>query len=82
MVTEDSTNLATDAAATGKAVHILPMSGHSGKFTRFHAELQARGIALTFDGVLDEGRYPPLFETERAAHGLLRRFDAQKRHPR
>ena len=82
MVTEDSTNLATDAAATGKAVHILPMSGQSAKFARFHAELQARGVALRFNGALDDGKYPPLFETERAAHGLLRRFDAQKRHPR
>ena len=48
----------------------------------FTHDLRDRGVALRFNGALDDGKYPPLFETERAAHGLLRRFDAQKRHPR
>ena len=78
LVTEDSTNLATDAAATGKPVYRLAMVGSSAKFTRFHADLEARGIARRFAGRLETWRYPPLFEANRAAAELLRRYDARK----
>jgi mitochondrial fission protein ELM1 len=77
LVTEDSTNLATDAAATGKPVHVLPMPGRgSDKFRRFHAELARRGVARPFRGALESWTYPPLAETDRAARELLRRYDA------
>jgi mitochondrial fission protein ELM1 len=77
LVTEDSTNMATQAAATGKPVHILKMDGESAKFRRLHAELEAAGIARPFTGVLDSWSYPPLAETERAAAEVLRRYDAR-----
>jgi mitochondrial fission protein ELM1 len=77
LVTEDSANLATDAAATGKPVHVLAMTGGSEKFTRFHAELQDRGVARRFAGGLENWSYAPLDETKRAAVELLRRFDAR-----
>jgi len=76
LVTEDSTNLATDAAATGKPVHVLSMEGASPKFARFHAALRDRGIARPFEGRLETWAYPPLAETDRAAAELLRRHDA------
>lgn len=75
LVTEDSTNLATDAAATGKPLFVLPMSGRSAKLQRFHAELRRRGIARPFAGELTAPSYPPLLETDRAARELLRRYD-------
>ena len=78
LVTEDSTNLATDAATTGRPVHVLRMAGGGRKFERFHADLAARGIARRFEGRFDEWRYPPLDETNHAARELLRRFDAGK----
>jgi mitochondrial fission protein ELM1 len=74
LITEDSTNLATDAAATGKPVHVLAMAGTSPKFARFHADLEARGIARRFDGVLEEWGYLPLDETDRAAREILQRL--------
>jgi mitochondrial fission protein ELM1 len=74
-VTEDSTNLATDAAATGKPLFVLPMAGRSAKLARFHAELERRGIAHRFAGNLTAPPYPPLAETDRAARELLRRYD-------
>ncbi|MCR5877054.1 mitochondrial fission ELM1 family protein [Phenylobacterium sp. J367] len=78
LVTEDSTNLATDAAATGRPVHILPMAGAgSEKFRRFHADLAGRGISRPFTGSLESWSYAPLAETERSARELLRRYDAQ-----
>ncbi|WP_395671592.1 mitochondrial fission ELM1 family protein [Phenylobacterium sp.] len=79
LVTEDSTNLATDAAATGKPVHILPMAGPgSRKFTAFHAALRTRGLSRPFADALPAWSYTPLAETDRAAAELLRRFDANR----
>lgn len=75
LVTEDSTNLATDAAATGKPLLVLPMDGRSAKLSRFHAELQARGISRPFVGELTAPGYTALLETDRAARELLRRYD-------
>lgn len=75
LITEDSTNLATDAAATGKPVYVLPMKGRSPKLARFHRDLAGRGITQPFEGVLDTWTYEPLRETERAARELLRRYD-------
>jgi hypothetical protein len=78
LVTGDSTNLATDAATTGKPVHVLNMTGGGRKFRRFHMDLQRRGIAAPFEGQFREWAYPPLDETNRAAQELLRRFDARR----
>ncbi|WP_318240628.1 mitochondrial fission ELM1 family protein [Brevundimonas guildfordensis] len=73
LVTEDSANMATEAASTGKPVHILPMVAKKapGKFTRLHADLQARGAARPFDGALTPWTYAPLDETDRAARAIL-----------
>ena len=75
LVTEDSTNLATDAATTGKPVQVLAMAGGAPKFDRFHRDLRERGIARPFAGAFEAWSYPPLDETNRAAAELLRRFD-------
>lgn len=86
LVTEDSTNLATDAAATGKPVRVLAMTGGGGKFSRFHADLEARGIARRFTGDLglapENGAYAPLNETERAAYEVLRRLGLSRPVPK
>lgn len=74
LVTEDSTNLAIDAAATGKPVHVLKMDGGAAKFARFHAALAARGVSRPFDGRLETWAYEPLAETDRAADEILKRM--------
>ena len=79
VITEDSTNLATDAATTGKPIHVLPMGGGGRKFERFHEDLRRRGITRRFDGALTSWSYPPLDETNRAARELLSRFDRRHR---
>ncbi|WP_303703430.1 mitochondrial fission ELM1 family protein [Brevundimonas naejangsanensis] len=73
LVTEDSANMAAEAASTGKPVHVLPMIARKapGKFARLHADLQARGAARPFDGALSPWTYEPLNETERAARAVL-----------
>lgn len=75
LVTEDSTNLATDAAATGKPLFTLAMAGHSAKLAAFHSDLRERGVAHQFSGSLQAKPYAPLAETDRAARELLRRYD-------
>lgn len=70
LVTADSTNMLTEAAATGKPVHILPMAGGSQKFERLHTELVGRGIARIFQGQLETWQYAPLRETDRAAEAI------------
>jgi len=74
LVTADSVNMACEAAATGKPVHIFPLPGGSDKFRKFHASLEARGIARPFTGKIAQWSYEPLDETGRAAkrvRGLL-----------
>lgn len=76
LVTEDSANMAAEAASTGTPVHILPMIPlkTGDKFARLHADLQARGAARPFDGTLTSWTYEPLNETERAAKAVLERM--------
>jgi mitochondrial fission protein ELM1 len=74
LVTEDSANMATEAAATGRPVYLLKIDGGQARKRRFHAELAALGIIRWFDGALERWTYTPLRETERAAAEVLRRM--------
>lgn len=78
LVTEDSTNLATDAASTGKPVFVMKMDGESLKFRLFHEDLERLGAARPFGGAFHSWSYPPLAETERAADEVLARYDARE----
>ena len=73
LATEDSANMAAEAASTGKPVHVLPMVALKapGKFARLHADLEERGATRPFDGVLETWSYGSLVETERAARAVL-----------
>lgn len=77
LVTEDSANMAAEAASTGKPVHVLPMIARKsqGKFARLHADLAAKGATRPFDGALTSWTYPPLAETDRAARAVLKAMD-------
>ena len=79
LVTEDSANMAAEAASTGKPVHVLPMVAlkPAGKFARLHADLAAHGAARPFDGRLDAWSAAPLNETERAARAVLEAMRAR-----
>ncbi len=73
LVTEDSANMAAEAASTGRPVHTLPMVALKppGKFADLHADLRNTGAARPFDGRLETWDYTPLAETERAARAVL-----------
>ena len=84
LVTEDSANMAAEAASTGAPVHILPMVPlkKADKFARLHADLRERGAARPFDGTLEDWSYEPLNETERAAREILTRMERRIRQVR
>lgn len=77
-VTEDSTNMLTEAAFTGKPVYSLPLDGNPGKFRLLHADLEARNALRPFLGRLDQWKYEPLDETGRIAGLLADRFGLSK----
>ena len=71
LVTEDSTNMLTEACATGKPVFTLPMAGEAGKFAHLYAALKQRCHTTPFAGSVDAPIYEPLTETERMAETLF-----------
>jgi mitochondrial fission protein ELM1 len=75
LATEDSTNIAAEAASTGAPVFILKMQGEGAKFRLFHQDLESLGATRPFTGTFDRWSYPPLAETDRAAAEILRRLD-------
>ncbi|PWE16908.1 hypothetical protein DDZ18_09340 [Marinicauda salina] len=75
LVTEDSTNMLTEAAATGTPVYRLPLAGRAGKFKTLYEELEAAGAARPFLGRLDAWDYDPLHETGNAARRVLEILD-------
>ncbi len=74
LVTEDSANMPTEAAATGRPVYLLEMDGAQTRKQRFHQELADLGVARRFEGRLDTWSYSPLRETDRLAAEVLRRM--------
>jgi len=78
-VTADSVNMATEASATGKPVHILAVDGQLGKLAKFHQSLGRRGCARPYNGKLETWSYPPLLETDRAAAAVLTAWAARTR---
>jgi uncharacterized protein len=80
LVTEDSANMPTEAAATGRPVYLLEMDGAQARKARFHEELARLGVARRFEGRLESWSYPPLRETDRLAAEVLKRMDARESH--
>lgn len=76
-VTEESTNMLTEACATGKPVFRLPMDGEAGKFEHLYTSLQERCGVTQYDGDLDKADYDPLTETTRLAELFWAHYDAR-----
>ena len=77
LVTEDSTNMATEAASTGKPVFVLKMDGAGLKFRMFHEELERMGAARPYGGAFHGWTYAPVDETDRAAREVLARIGVE-----
>ena len=74
LVTADSVSMVSEAAATGKPVHVVDLDGGSEKFARFHRALREAGITRPFTGAVESWRYAPPDDTARAAAEIRRRL--------
>jgi uncharacterized protein len=74
LVTADSVSMISEAAATGKPVHILGLDGGNAKFSRFHSAMQAAGVTRPFVGRIESWSYPVLDDTARAGAALRALF--------
>jgi mitochondrial fission protein ELM1 len=60
VVTSDSVNMVSEAAATGKPVYVAHLPGTSEKFERFHRAMREEGYTREFKGALELYSYPRL----------------------
>ncbi len=74
VVTCDSVNMVSEAATTGKPVHVVELEGGSAKFRRFHDSLRKDGITRPFKGMLESWDYPALNDTVRIAEEIRARM--------
>ncbi|MDA0787301.1 MAG: mitochondrial fission ELM1 family protein [Proteobacteria bacterium] len=79
IVTGDSVNMVSEAAATGKPVHVVHLEGGSKKFSRFHAAMVARGITRPFAGALEQWSYDPPDDMAVVVGEIQRRMAARER---
>jgi len=74
LVTADSVSMVSEAAATGKPVHIVELDGGSRKFARFHRAMREAGITRVFTGKIENWSYAAPDDTARAAAEIRRRY--------
>ena len=79
VVTSDSVSMPSEAAATGRPVHIFDLPGGSEKFERFHAHFRALGISRRFTGRLADWTYRPPDDAGRVADAVRRLLPAPQR---
>jgi mitochondrial fission protein ELM1 len=70
VVTADSISMISEAAATGKPVHVVDLPGGNAKFARFHAAMREAGITRPFAGEIEDWAYRPFDDTARAGAAL------------
>ncbi|MEO1491242.1 MAG: mitochondrial fission ELM1 family protein [Pseudomonadota bacterium] len=71
LVTEDSVNMASEAATVGLPVHVFPINSVAAKLTAFHRQLTARGASRRFEGKIETWSYPRLAEADRIAGEVI-----------
>jgi hypothetical protein len=62
--------MVSEAAATGKPVHVIELAGGDAKFARFHTAMRDAGITRLFNGRIESWDYPALDDTARAGAAL------------
>ena len=74
VVTEDSVSMVSEAASTGKPVHVAEMDGGNVRFDAFHSTLREEGVTRPFDGTLASWSYEPVNDTPLIAAAIRRRL--------
>jgi mitochondrial fission protein ELM1 len=76
LVTEDSTNMMTDAAFFGLPIHLIKLEGGDAKFNRLHEALIKFGAARWFDGRLTKWTYAPVRDAMAVAQAIVAKLKA------
>ncbi|MEM9668245.1 MAG: mitochondrial fission ELM1 family protein [Pseudomonadota bacterium] len=74
IVTEDSSNMLSDAAYFGLPIHMARLTGRSKKFDRLHQSFIDSGAARWLHGGLDTWSYEPLREADRIADIIVEKL--------
>lgn len=74
LVTADSVNMIGEAAASGKPVYVVQLAGDAGKFAHFFKEMEARGAARAWSGLLQDRVCEPIDATPEIAAEIARRY--------
>ena len=72
VVTEDSVNMVTEAAGTGKPVYVQRLKGKSRRLGQFHELMRERGATRPFAGKIKSWSYAPINDTEMVASVIRR----------
>ena len=70
LVSADSVSMNSEAAATGKPVHILDLDGGNAKFAHFHEAMRAASTTRPFSGRIESWSYSVPDDTVRAGAAL------------
>jgi mitochondrial fission protein ELM1 len=79
VVTQDSVNMVTEAAGTGKPVYVQALPGRSTRLSRFHALMHERGVTRPFEGHLESWSYAPVNDTELVASAIRRALELESK---
>lgn len=74
LVTEDSTNMMTDAAFFGLPIHLIKLEGGDARFDLLHKGFVDRGAARWFNGTLERWTYPPVRDAMAVAQAIVARL--------
>ncbi|MDQ7019463.1 MAG: mitochondrial fission ELM1 family protein [Robiginitomaculum sp.] len=74
LVTNDSTNMLTEAASVGRPILLFNLEGKEEKFNQLYESLAGEGLARPFTGSLATWPVEPLDETNRAAKEVVCRL--------
>lgn len=77
LVTRDSVSMASEAAFTGKPVHVIDLDGRSRRIELFHAHMEQKGVTRRFRGMLETWTFDPPDDTGTAAAKIKPLLDAR-----
>lgn len=78
VVTADSHNMLSEAAATGAGIYLLEPEGDPGKFAHFHDRLEESGALRRFTGDIIPFRTTPIDATPDIAEAVLKAYAARQ----
>jgi mitochondrial fission protein ELM1 len=79
VTTEDSVNMVTEAAGTGKPVYVQRLKGNSKRLGQFHASMRERGATRPFEGKIETWSYQPINDTELVASAIRKALDLESK---